>query len=244
MNLTLVNPFYAKRRAPRLGTLPRRSSGAPAPVVIGNATLYNADCFDVLPDLEGVDAAITDPPYCIGFAYRSYDDAPWRYHELMSRLVPELVRVTGDGPCFVWQSLLKAGQWHRYFPPGFHIVAACKQFSAGSKSRCFAWDPVIFWSGRSRLHEELPRNWHLVDLRADGYPTGSPVPSPKAVSQVQYFCSSVQGHTILDPFLGSGTTGVAAVQAGKVFVGIEQDAVYFAYACRRIAQAQGLAWEG
>jgi len=238
MTIPAVNPFYASRRLRR-----RQSPLLPGPVVIGRATLYNADCFDILPTLDPVDAAITDPPYCIGFAYRSYDDAPGRYHDLMTRLVPELVRVTGDGPCFVWQSLLRAGLWHRYFPTGFHIIAACKLYRTQAR-RAFGWDPVIFWSGRSRLHQELPCNWHLTDLRTERYPHRSPVPSPKALTQVRYFCDAVRGQTILDPFLGSGTTGVAAVLAGKRFVGIEQDPVYFAYACRRIAEAQGLAWEG
>jgi hypothetical protein len=54
---------------------------------------------------------------------------------------------------------------------------------------------------------------------------------------VRYFCDSIKVDSIIDPFMGSGTTGVAAVLAGKRFVGIEQDPVYFDYACRRIAEA-------
>jgi site-specific DNA-methyltransferase (adenine-specific) len=241
-----VNPFYA---AARRGRQPARSgSNVAVPtgiqrIVIGNATLYRADCFDVLPDLDVVDTVITDPPYCIGFAYRSYDDAPHRYDDLMRRLVPELVRVTNDGPCFVWQGQLKAPLWHRYFPSGFRIVAACKLYPADRRrpSR-FAWDPVIFWSGRSRLNDELPRDWHVVDLGVpDGYRGDNPVPGPKSVGVARYLCESVRAETILDPFMGSGTTGIAAILAGKRFIGIERDPVYFAYACRRIANAQGLA---
>ena len=63
----------------------------------------------------------------------------------------------------------------------------------------------------------------------------------RTVQQVRYYCESVRADSILDPFMGSGTTGVAALQAGKRFIGVEQDPVYFAYACRRIAAAQGLA---
>jgi DNA modification methylase len=208
-------------------------------VTIGNATLYRANCFDVLPSLSGIGAAVTDPPYCIGFAYRSYDDAPARYHDLMTRLVPELIRVTDDGACFVWQSPLKADQWHRYFPKGYRIVAACKLYPARpGKLACLSWDPVIFWSGRSRIHDELPRDWHLADLRPwDGYRGENPVPCPRPLEQVRYFCESIPADSILDPFMGSGTTGVAAVMAGKRFVGIEQDPVYFDYACRRIESA-------
>lgn len=242
---SLINPFYADRRkchavAPRMLQLKTVHPQVPAGVdcvTIGKATLYRADCFDVLSQLVGIDAVVTDPPYGIGFAYRSYDDAPEKYDGLMRRLVPELVRVTHDGPCFVWQSPLKADQWHRYFPKGYRIVAACKSYREGRRT-CLSWDPVIFWSGHSRIHDELPRDWHHADLRPwDGYRGGNPVPCPRPVSQVAYFCQHVRAETILDPFMGSGTTGVASILAGKRFVGIERDPVYFAYACERIRKA-------
>ena len=205
-------------------------------VVIGNATLYRADCFDILPELAGIDAVVTDPPFCIGFTYRSYDDAPSKYHALMTRLVPALDRLTAGGPCFVWQSPLKADQWHKYFPKGYHIVAACKIYpSRPGKITCLSWDPILFWSSRSRLHQELPRDWHVTDLRPhDGYGGDNPVTCPRPVSQVEYICRSIRGRVICDPFMGSGTTGVACIRAGKDFVGIEQDPVYFEYACQRL----------
>jgi len=208
-------------------------------ITIGNATLYRADCFDILPQLHDIDAVVTDPPYCIDYKYRSYDDAPAKYHAMMTRLVPEFIRITNNGPCFVWQSRLKADQWHKYFPQGFEIIAACKLYPTQSgKSHCFSWDTVIFWSGRTRIQDELPCNWCLTDLRPwTGYLGDNPVPCPRPLAQVRYFCDSIKGETILDPFMGSGTTGVAAMLAGKRFVGIEQDKVYFDYACRQIGQA-------
>lgn len=236
-----VNPFYRVRQ--RVGRIPidLLPAAASRKLVIGNATLYLADCFDILPELSDIDAVVTDPPYGIGFAYRSYDDAPEKYDDLMARLVPELVRVTNDGPCFVWQSPLKAGQWHRYFPRGYRVVAACRLSpERNGRPSSLAWDPIIFWSGRSRVQDELPRDWHLADLRRrDGYRGGNPVPCPRPLEQVRYICDSVRALSILDPFMGSGTTGVAAVLAGKRFIGIERDPVYFEYACERIAKVQG-----
>lgn len=234
-----INPRYAARKlalrqAPFIPDAVSRRE-----VVIGNATLYLADCFDVLPELDGIRAVVSDPPYGIGFTYRSYDDAPDKYDAMMARLVPELIRVTNHGPCFVWQSPLKAEKWHRYFPPGYRIVAACKIYPSNvTGPRCLSWDPVIFWSGRSRLHEELPLDWLVTDLRPyDGYQGDNPVPCPRPLEQVQYFCEQIRADSILDPFMGSGTTGVAALLAGKRFVGIERDPVYFEHACRRIAAA-------
>lgn len=236
MSRVAVNPFYAAtRRRAKLVSIPTRIDK----VTIGSATLYRADCFDVLPTLSGVGAAVTDPPYGIGFAYRSYDDAPRNYDALMARLIPELVRITDNGPCFVWQSPLKADQWHRYFPEGWRIIAACKTFpERPGKSNCLSWDPVIFWSGRSRLRDELPRDWHLTDLRPwDGYMGDNPVPCPRPIEHVRFICDAIRANSILDPFMGSGTTGVAAALAGKRFIGIERDPVYFEYACRRIEAA-------
>ena len=244
--LAPTNPFFAARTKTAV-PVSQALAARPATVRsvrverIGLATLYHGNCFDIMPTLPSVEGAITDPPYGIGFAYRSFDDAPHRYHELMTRLVPELNRLTAGGPCFVWQSPLKADRWHEYFPKGYRIVAACKVYPRRpAKNACLSWDPVIFWSAKSRIHDELPRDWHMADLRPyDGYRGENPVPCPRPLEQMEYFCRSTRARTILDPFMGSGTTGVASINVGKHFVGIEQDPVYFEYACNRIRKA----WE-
>lgn len=240
MNRNAINPFYAARQKLRTNRHAAPNSSMEK-IVIGSATLYRGDCFDMLPTLDTVDAVVTDPPYGIGYTYRSHDDAPDRYDEFMARLVPELVRVTTNGPCFVWQSQLKVNSWYRYFPAGYRLIAACKIYPEPVRQRnCHAWDPVIFWSGRSYLRQEIPRDWHVAELPPWEETMGdNPVFCPRSLSQVRYFCDSIQGETILDPFMGSGTTGVAALLAGKRFVGIEQDPVYFEYARRRIQET----WE-
>jgi hypothetical protein len=158
---------------------------------------------------------------------------------MMKNLVPLLTRLTNGGPCFVWQSPLKADQWHRYFPPGWRIFAGCKIYpQRDGRRNCLTWDPIIFWSSKSRLWKQVPRDWDVVDLAPyDGYQGGNPVPCPRPVPQVQFICRNMTATTICDPFMGSGTTGVACINTGKRFVGIEQDPVYFDYACDRIRQA-------
>lgn len=227
----IINPRYAARVG-RIAPPPTWDRPA-RKVEIGPATLYHGDCFDVMPTLTPVGAAVTDPPYGIGYEYRSYDDAPANYHSLMSRLVPELTRLTTGGPCFVWQSPMKADQWHRYFPTGYRIIPACKRYA---RPQCLSWDPIIFWS-RHRVSDVLPRDWLFTDLTATPYPKNSPVPCPRPLNQVSWIVRALSAESVLDPFLGSGTTGVACVIAGKRFVGIEQDPVYFDYACQRIEAA-------
>lgn len=211
-------------------------------VVLGDgaATLYLGDCMDGLPHLagRGIEAVVTDPPYGIGYdKYRSHDDDPREYDCFMRQLVPLLEGVTDGGPCFVWQSQKHVANWPRWFPHGFRVIAACKVYPHGDQ-RCLTWDPVIYFSRRGWLRDEIPRDWHVANLSAwDRTLNGSPVPCPRPLDQVRYFVESVRATTILDPFMGSGTTGVAAMLAGKRFVGIERDEVYFEYACQRIEKA-------
>lgn len=233
--LATINPFYARRVTHR-DRGERPSTGRV--VQIGPATLYHGDCFAIMPTLNPVEAVVTDPPYGIGFTYRSYNDAPERYDAMMRQLVHLLTQATKGGPCFVWQSPLKARHWHKYFPEDFRIVAGCKLYPPRpGKTNCLSWDPIIFWSSNSRLRDDLPQDWHVADLRPyDGYKGDNPVPCPRPLLQVSYICRSIRAASILDPFMGSGTTGVAALLAGKRFIGIEQDPVYFDYACKRIAE--------
>ena len=140
----------------------------------------------------------------------------------------------------MWQSLLKADQWHRWFPQGFRIVAGCKIYPASRrKDRRYSWDPIIFWGTRTRLRDQLPLDWHVADCSGndDCGPSGNPHPCPRPLSQVLHICQAVRANSVCDPFMGSGTTGVACIRAGKRFIGIERDPQYFAFACQRIARA-------
>lgn len=80
-----IDPFCgARTRAPSQP----HSLSTPKKVVIGNATLYHGNCFDVLPELSGIGAVVTDPPYGIGYMHRTYVDTLARYEALMCPLIP------------------------------------------------------------------------------------------------------------------------------------------------------------
>ncbi len=88
------------------------------------------------------------------------------------------------------------------------------------------------------MQDELPRNWHVADLRTSvDFDARNSIPAPKPLASVRFLCDSIRAESILDPFMGSGTTGVATVLAGKRFVGIERDPVYFEYARARVTRA-------
>ena len=207
--------------------------------VIGDATLILGDCREVLPTLPRVDAVVTDPPYGIRFGrYESHDDDVAAYPDLMRALVSGAEALC-DGPCFVWQAMGNCGRWHEWFPPGYRIFAACKSFVQLRPVEVqYAWDPVIFWNTRSGKHNESIRDWHVAatpNFRAGRESIAHPCPRP--VDQVLYIVEGLRSETILDPFMGSGTTGVACIKLGRKFIGIEIEPKYFDIACKRIEEA-------
>ena len=88
-----ANPFYERRLRSQTATRQVENRC----IQIGPATLYLGDCFDIMPMLRPMEAVVTDPPYGIGFKYRSYDDSPERYDGMMRRLVPQT-----DSACGRW----------------------------------------------------------------------------------------------------------------------------------------------
>jgi site-specific DNA-methyltransferase (adenine-specific) len=208
----------------------------------GSAVLYRGDCLEVLPTLAAgsVDAVVTDPPYGIGFAYESHDDNPAEYEQMMRATVAETERVC-QGMSFYWQVMLNADKWHRWFPAGFRLFAACKgmvQFRPTPVQ--FSWDPVVFWGKGEGEPSVYRKDWHVQRLAPFGaHRTPIEHPCPRPLEQTAYIVSlaSRLGGLVLDPFMGSGTTGVACVQTGRRFVGIEIDPGYFEIARRRIEQA-------
>lgn len=209
------------------------------PVIIGDATLYLGDCGDILPTLPKVDAVITDPPYGIGidramaassggqsggmmakkgtyFAF-GWDDAP------MSLELAAVIMSKGDDVIFWGGNYygLPASQcwlvWDKKVNGNF---ADCELAWTNMKKpvRKFEW----MWNGMLRQGGE----------ERNGHPTQKPLALMK-------WCIAQAGNpqTILDPFMGSGTTGVAAIQLGRKFIGIEREPKYFDIACKRIEQA-------
>lgn len=208
-------------------------------VLAENVTLYCGDCREVLPDIEDVDAVICDPPYGVGFKYATYQDDPASYPQLMRDVVSEVERIRGDGPAVFWQGMPNADRWHEWFPRGFRLFAACKGFVQFRPTPVqYAWDPVVFW-GKPRSKPAVEkRDYHIQALAPFGAGRARvDHPCPRPLEQVAYVVDAftAEDDCVLDPFMGSGTTGVAAVRANRRFIGIELDQTYFDTACRRIA---------
>jgi site-specific DNA-methyltransferase (adenine-specific) len=187
-----------------------------SPVVIGDVALYCGDCLEILPTLPKVDACITDPPYpdyhVEAFRARDFDPS------CLSRF---------DVKQFVFWSP------RAEFPLDYSAIHIWHKTGAG--------DIAAY----ERIFE---RNGEKPCLVFEGNPISNPVmarfarddwtghPTQKPVSLMVQLVKKTHG-LVLDQFMGSGTTGVACVQLGRKFIGIEREPKYFDIACRRIEQA-------
>lgn len=217
---------------------------------MSNVRLILGDCLEVLPTLEAgsVDAVVADPPYGIGFKYSQHDDSPVGYGAWLWQCI-ELAesKCEAGSPVFVWQAMLNVRRFAEWFPREWRLFAACKNFvQMRPVAMQYSYDPIVVWWTEGDIWSAgtLTRDYHVANTspscrkRLGDYVDGHP--SPRPLSQVRHILEQwVQpGGTVLDPFMGSGTTGVACVQTGRNFIGIEIDPDYFAIAERRIAEAQ------
>lgn len=207
----------------------------------GQVRLICADCRDVLPTLGKVDAAVTDPPYGIGFKYDSHIDDPETYSEFIWPIVESAERLTvPGGPIVVWQSMLNVRKFAQWFPREWRLFCAAKNFvQVRPTAMQYAWDPVLVWwvkGGKPYRADNWGRDYFLADTTAM-LKFGHPCPRP--LEHMEYVVERFirPWALILDPFMGSGTTGVAAVKLGRKFIGIEISSAYFDIACRRISDA-------
>ena len=200
---------------------------------IGRATLYLGDCRDILPTLGKVDAVVTDPPYGIGAdkaASKNKGKWGWSYYG-------ETDWDSSRPPPEVFDLILKASKeqiiWGgNYFTDLLPPTMQWLVWDKGQRDFSLA-DCEFAWSSQQRAARifDYPRARALQD--------GKEHPTQKPIALMKWCIEMLpKADTILDCFLGSGTTGVAAVQMGRDFIGIEREPKYFDIACRRIEQAQ------
>jgi site-specific DNA-methyltransferase (adenine-specific) len=198
---------------------------------IGNAVLYCADCMDVLPTLPKVDAVITDPPYGIGFAAQ-----PTMYQRKSGHAAQswdsEPAPLDGLGLCERARVVAVWGGNYFKLPPSRGWLGWVKPDSAPSMA-----DFELAWTNVDRNARVFHKSVKSTALEKDM--SGGFHPTQKPLALMVWTAEQIGANgLILDPFMGSGTTGVAAFALGLPFIGIEREPKYFDIACRRIEQAQ------
>lgn len=224
---------------------------------IGNATLYLGDCLEILPTLPKVDAVITDPPYGQKYKVNTFYAGGTRENAVIQRNGKTLqVRpnvypnIHGDDapfdplPWLDFAPLVVMWGAHKFadrLPPG---------------GGWLVWDKVP--TGKRRDQGDGEAAWinrdqpmRIFRLLWDGLCVGAGArhevtagqqrlhPSQKPEVLMDWILSEAKSTgTILDPYMGAGSTGVAAIRRGQPFIGIEIEPRYFDVACERIENAQ------
>jgi DNA modification methylase len=214
--------------------------------VIGNATLYEGDCLEIMPTLPKVDAVITDPPYAV----------PTQVAQTR-----EITRNAGDLSIAETAYRVHADAWARILKPTGRAFVCCDGASYPSLYRAMfsqfnlaliVWDKGQIGMGREfrKSHELIVHAWKgETPIFADGVGRAdvlkfAPVQSETRLHPAQkpelLLAELVRpcGDLILDPFMGSGSTAVACAALGRKFVGIEIEPRYFDMACERLSNAQ------
>ena len=209
---------------------------------IGDATLILGDCLDVLPTLGKVDAVVTDPPYGIahgGDSSRFSGGSTRRGRGSIHGMIVGDDRPFDPRPFLVGeeQVVFGANNFPQHLAPGSLLVWTKRRPAAYGT---FLSDAEVAWFSRGRgvyLFEHIFSGTSFaLEYTADAYaPSAHPFQKPIAV--MEWCLSFVRGNSILDPFMGSGTTGVACANLGRKFIGIEIEERYFDIACRRIEAA-------
>ena len=212
-----------------------------------DVTLWRGDCLEVLPTLEAgsVDAVVTDPPYGIGYQHggggRGIHAAVLRGEPGKMHGTHGCRKVHGDdvpfdpSPWLQWPCLLFGADHYRArLPDGGTLIAWDKSLGRGP-AVSFA-DAEFAWTSLRVKRNVIRYLWMGLACVKKGEANGRRVhPTQKPVG-VMVYCVTLFGEaaTILDPYMGSGTTGVACIRTGRKFIGIELDEGYFNIARKRI----------
>lgn len=253
MSVESVDLFGGPQLAPRgLGRAMADDRAAPATptiVTIGGATLYCGDAHLIRPRLGFFDADIFDPPY----EFRARGGGRYRRDRPnMDQLESEGLHLGFDmaiinpllcGAAIVFAHNDQLAQLLSLVTGAFHRHALCvwqktnpqplanKHYRPDAEFYVHAWNRDHYPCGTLR---DLMRVSRISAPRAAAR-FGHPTTKPDAL--MDKIVVNVAGDSICDPFMGTGSTGVAAIKAGRRFAGIEKNPLHFETACKRIAAA-------
>lgn len=196
---------------------------------IGDATLILGDCREVLPTLGRVDALCTDPPYGINYGNSggfnpSHGWGPWRAQVEwdVSRPNREIFDLMRD--CTEDQIIWGGNYFTDYLPPSMRWLI----WDKGQRNFSLA-DCEMAWCSQQKAARVM------TYARGAAVRDGKEHPTQKPIAVMEWCLGFLpNATTILDPFMGSGTTNVACARLGRRFIGIELEPRYFDIACRRI----------
>lgn len=210
--------------------------------------LYHANCVDVLPHIDQVDAVITDPPFGIGFKYENLRETYSSPQEYYAWLMP-IMRLCNEklapgGFNAIWQAQLYFKYFWQYFGDDIHVYCAAKNFVQLRKTAInYGYDPVVmFYKYGVKLSPIKPKRSvdffvsNTAKLVSNTKRIEKQHPCPRPLDVVLEIVSNFSTGTILDPFSGSGTTLLAAKKLGRKAIGIEVNQKYCDVFIKRVME--------
>ena len=208
--------------------------------IIGDCTLYLGDCREILPTLGKVDAVVTDPPYGIGADKGKKGAISFKGGKPVERAYyPENTWDDARPDRAIFDAMREASREQ--------IIWGGNYFAdwLPAKGRWLWWDKCqtmpsygdgeLAWTS---LAATTPKKFTLANNKLFAQRVERHHPTQKPLQVIEWCLGFLPAATtILDPFMGSGTTGVACVKLGRKFIGIEIDPTYFDIACKRIQDA-------
>lgn len=196
---------------------------------IGDCTLYLGDCLEILPTLGKVDAVVTDPPYGVGIGYSE----EWTDDELLldNVVIPAIkLSITKAQRC----ALTPGNKYAWKYPKPDDFGSWFNPAGTGFSPWGFQLSHLIIYYGKCVNRNSGNSTWgNFGGDKATEHPVCKPLQFGEWLVNKASLCTE----TVLDPFMGSGTTGVACVNLGRKFIGIEIEPKYFDIACKRISDA-------
>jgi site-specific DNA-methyltransferase (adenine-specific)/modification methylase len=210
----------------------------------GSVQLYLGDCLPLLAEMEpgSVDAVVSDVPYGIGFQHSGAASRNWRGRRCAERARRQHAKIIGDDhifdptpvlnwPCLLWgadhfaNTLPSTGSWLCWDKSD--MIGPADSFADAE----FAWCSLL--SIKRNIFRYLWKGLCCVKLGENNGFRQHPSQKPLAL---MVWCLEMfpRARAVLDPYMGSGTTGVACVRTGRKFIGIEIEPKYFAIAIKRI----------
>ena len=208
---------------------------------IGPHTLYRGDCLEILPTLGKVDAVVTDPPYGIDIGGagtiggagmvrpKEYGKSEWDKHPMSKAVFAAILTATDQW--IVWGGNHLAG-----------IMGPSRGFLFWDKRCQNGWDDnfseaEVAWTNTVDRAKGLRHLWAGALRASEQGKNVRQHPTQKPIVLMEWCIGFTKGTAIIDPFMGSGTTIVAAHNLGRVGIGIELEPKYFDIACKRVEQA-------
>lgn len=198
----------------------------------GRIRLWRADCRDVLPSIPPgkIDAVVTDPPYGIGFEYEGHDDSLEAWAAMMDDVVP-LLRETAPFVIMPCCQIERLSWWYEHHKPDW--LVAWYKGSPGHRAKVGFndWEPHVCWGRPAKpMHDYFSTKCGFTE-------NGHPCPKPIEYARWLVSRAAIVNAWVADSFMGSATTGVACLQTGRRFVGIEKVSKYFDLAVDRLRAA-------